>query len=232
MRILRHIPNLITLTNLLFGCLGLIFAAWGDFQAAAYCIMLAAVCDFFDGFAARLLKAASPIGKDLDSLADVVSFGVLPGLMLFQLSASVPGIQALEYAVLLLPLLSALRLARFNNDSRQSDKFIGLPTPASALLVAALFVWLGKDGQDWMESLNKLHLAVGTLGLSLLLNAPLPLFALKFKSFGWQQNKLIYLFLLFSVFMLFSLSYLGLAFVILTYVLVSALLALFKPNNS
>ncbi len=231
MQFLRHLPNIITLSNLLMGCLGLVFASWGDLISAARCIYLAALLDFFDGFAARALHATSPIGKDLDSLADVVSFGVLPGILLFQLSASVPGWMGLEYVVLLLPVLSALRLARFNHDTRQSDKFIGLPTPASGILVASLVVWLGTDSGSARDYLSKEVIAVFSVALALLLNAPLELFALKFKSFGWKENQLVYTFLLFSVFLLLTLSYLGLAFVILAYILVSAVLALFKQTS-
>jgi CDP-diacylglycerol--serine O-phosphatidyltransferase len=230
MALLRHIPNIITLSNLLLGCLGIIFAGWGDLISAARCIYIAAALDFFDGFAARALKASSPIGKDLDSLADVVSFGVLPGLLLYQLSASVPGFIGLEYTALLLPLLSALRLARFNHDTRQSDKFIGLPTPASAILVASLLIWLFSSPQSRLPELNKTMVAGFSFGLALLLNAPFELFALKFKHFGWKGNELVYIFLIFSLILIISLSYLGLAFVILAYILVSAVLALFKPN--
>lgn len=230
MTILRHIPNTITLANLLMGCLGIIFAGWGDLVSAGRCIYMAALLDFFDGFAARALNASSPIGKDLDSLADVVSFGVLPGILLYQLSASVPGMIGLEYAVLLLPILSALRLARFNHDTRQSNKFIGLPTPASGILVASLVIWLFSSTDSLLPQLNKSLIAAFAVGLALLLNAPFELFALKFKHFGWKGNELIYVFLIFSLILIISLSYLGLAFVILAYILVSAVLALFKPK--
>lgn len=230
MALLRHLPNIITLANLLLGCIGIIFASWGDLVNAARCIYIAALLDFFDGFAARALKASSPIGKDLDSLSDVVSFGVLPGILLYQLSASVPGFIGLEYVVLILPLLSALRLARFNHDTRQSDKFIGVPTPASAILVASLLIWLFTSPSSILPLLDKSYVAGFALVLALLLNAPFELFALKFKHFGWKGNELVYVFLIFSLILLLTLSYLGLAFVILTYILVSALLALFKPK--
>ena len=160
----------------------------------------------------------------------MVSFGVLPGILLYQLSASVPGFIGLEYVVLILPLLSALRLARFNHDTRQSDKFIGVPTPASAILVASLLLWLFTSPDSIMPLLNKSWVAIFAVGLALLLNAPFELFALKFKEFGWQKNKGVYVFLIFSIILIFSLSYLGLAFVILAYILVSAVLALLKPK--
>jgi CDP-diacylglycerol--serine O-phosphatidyltransferase len=226
------VPNAITLGNLFFGCLGITFAAWGNLPNAALCIYLAAVMDFFDGFAARLLNAQSAIGKDLDSLADVVSFGVLPAFLLFQLSASLPGPIYTEYIVFALALASALRLARFNHDTRQTDGFIGLPTPANALLIASVVLWLGHDGQVYMADLNKIYLALAALVLSYLLLSPLPMLAFKFKSFAWRANRERYLFLIFSVFMLLWHAYLGLAFVILGYVSWSALSLLLPKRDS
>ncbi len=226
------IPNAITLGNLLLGCIGLSFAAWGDFTAAAYCIYGAAVMDFFDGFAARLLKAQSAIGKDLDSLADVVSFGVLPAFILFQLTASLPGVAYTEYFVFIIALASALRLARFNHDTRQTDGFIGLPTPANAILLASLVIWLGSDGAAYMPLLTKWHFFATAGLLSYLLLSPIPMLAFKFKSFGWKENQERYLFLIFSLFLLFWHVYLGLAFVILAYVSWSVLRLLLSKRNS
>lgn len=146
----KHIPNLITLTNLMSGCVGIAQASEGRFVNAAYCIIISAVLDFFDGFAARWLKAYSPIGKDLDSLADVVSFGVLPAFMLFQWinllapfhSSALYNIYA--YMMFLPAASSALRLARFNHDETQKKSFLGLPTPAHALFWAAMFIALAQ----------------------------------------------------------------------------------------
>jgi len=226
------IPNAITLGNLLLGCIGLSFAAWGDLSAAAFCIFGAAVLDFLDGFAARLLKAQSAIGKDLDSLADVVSFGVLPAFLLFQLAASLPGMAHSEYFIFIIALASALRLARFNHDTRQSDGFIGLPTPANAILIAALIIWLGAEGATWMPLLNKWYLFGAGALLSYLLLSPIPMMAFKFKSFSWSENKERYLFLIFSLFLLLWHAYLGLAFVILTYVSWSVLRLLLPKRKT
>ncbi|MDP2188931.1 MAG: CDP-alcohol phosphatidyltransferase family protein [Sphingobacteriaceae bacterium] len=226
------IPNAITLGNLLLGCIGLSFAAWGDFPAAGFCIYGAAVLDFFDGFAARLLKAYSVIGKDLDSLADAVSFGVLPAFILFQLSASLPGIPYTEYLVYAVALASVLRLARFNNDSRQTDGFIGLPTPANAMLIASLLIWLGGKGSSWMPLLEKWHITLFAAIVSYLLLSPIPMMAFKFKNFGWKENQERYLFLIFSLFLLLWHVYLGLAFVILAYVSWSVLRLLLPKRNS
>lgn len=226
------IPNAITLGNLLLGCVGLSFAAWGDFHSAALCIFGAAVLDFLDGFAARLLKAQSAIGKDLDSLADVVSFGVLPAFILFQMAASLPGVAYSEYFVFIIALASALRLARFNHDTRQSEGFIGLPTPANAILLAALVLWLTTAGASWMPLLSKWHLFIATALLSYLLLSPIPMMAFKFKSFGWLENQERYLFLIFSLFLLIWHVYLGLAFVILAYISWSVLRLLLPKRNT
>lgn len=226
------IPNAITLGNLLLGCIGLSFAAWGNLHGAALCIFGAAVLDFLDGFAARLLKAQSAIGKDLDSLADVVSFGVLPAFILFQLAASLPGLEYTEYFVFIIGLASALRLARFNHDTRQTDGFIGLPTPANALLIASLILWLTTSGVSWMPHIIKWHLFPAAVLLSYLLLSPIPMMAFKFKSFGWKENQERYLFLIFSLFLLIWHVYLGLAFVILAYVSWSVLRLLLPKRNS
>jgi CDP-diacylglycerol---serine O-phosphatidyltransferase len=226
------IPNAITLGNLLLGCVGLSFAAWGDFHGAALCIFGAAVLDFLDGFAARLLKAQSAIGKDLDSLADVVSFGVLPAFILFQMAASLPGVAYSEYFVFIIALASALRLARFNHDTRQSEGFIGLPTPANAMLLAALGLWLTTAGASWMPLLSKWHLFIAAALLSYFLLSPIPMMAFKFKSFGWLENQERYLFLIFSLFLLIWHVYLGLAFVILAYISWSVLRLLLPKRNT
>lgn len=211
------IPNAITLTNLLFGCIGISLAAWGDLPGAARMLYLAAVMDFFDGFAARALNAQSAIGKDLDSLSDVVSFGVLPAFLLFQLAASVPGIEHTEYGVFVIALASALRLARFNHDTRQTDGFIGLPTPANGILIASLTIYFTSTTGS-LDGLRKEYLLAASALLSYLLLSPIPMVAFKFKSFAWTGNQARYLFLLFSAVLLLWYSYLGLAFVILAYI--------------
>ncbi|OZA56958.1 MAG: CDP-diacylglycerol--serine O-phosphatidyltransferase, partial [Sphingobacteriales bacterium 39-40-5] len=137
----KHIPNSVTCLNLFSGCLGIVFAFQGNLIWASYAIVIAAVFDFFDGMLARLLKAYSDIGKELDSLADMVSFGVLPSVIIYQLFALSPqidfGADWLSFSAFIIAVFSALRLAKFNIDTRQSENFIGLPTPANALLIAS-----------------------------------------------------------------------------------------------
>ena len=134
MKIVRHIPNSITSMNLLFGVMGVIYTFKGNFETAFLLMLAAAVCDFCDGLSARLLNAYSDVGKELDSLADMVSFGLLPSLMLHRLMATIGSESFLSYIPLIIAVLSALRLAKFNVDERQTDNFIGLATPACAMI--------------------------------------------------------------------------------------------------
>lgn len=222
----KHLPNAVTCLNLFSGCLALCHIFAGDLETGAYFVGLSAVFDFFDGLLARALHVSSPIGKDLDSLADVVSFGVVPGAFLFDLlrqsGADMP--TWLPYAGFIVTIFSALRLAKFNNDTRQSDSFIGLPTPACTLVVASLPLILANDRFGLSPYiLNPWTLLVLTLVLSGLLVAELPLFALKFKTFRWQDNQVRFVFLLLSVGLLLWLWAAAIPLVILLYVLLSVL---------
>jgi CDP-diacylglycerol--serine O-phosphatidyltransferase len=218
MSMLRHIPNALTCGNLLFGCLGIVavFDGWG--VPAAYFVWAACVFDFFDGFAARALKASSPIGRELDSLADMVSFGVLPAMLMFYMMKASTAITWLPLVAFLLAVFSALRLAKFNIDERQRDGFIGLPTPANALLITGLPLvpqsWLG---EGWSIT----ALVVITLVFSWLMVSPLPLIALKFKNFGWRDNQLRFTLLAASVLLLFILGQAAIVLVIIIYVVLS-----------
>jgi len=150
LKIKEQIPNAITLLNLLTGCIAIVFGFEDQLVIASCLIGLAAVFDFFDGFAARLLKVSSPIGKELDSLADVVSFGIVPGVILYRLLSgnidcpviNIAGKNIVPFIAFLIPLFSAIRLAKFNTDERQTDSFIGLPTPANAILIACRMFFL------------------------------------------------------------------------------------------
>lgn len=197
----KLIPNLITLGNLLCGVLACHMAAQGFLRPAAIYICLGIFLDFFDGLAARLLGVASPLGKELDSLADVVTSGVAPGIILFQFSCTqLEGqcshdiLEALSYLAFLMPLFAAYRLAKFNLDSRQSHSFLGLPVPANAL------IWVGL-AMCVSLSLSPVWTAV-LLGVSLLTNilmvSELPMFSLKFnfKDLSWKTNSIQYLFLI------------------------------------
>lgn len=220
MSLLRHIPNSLTIGNLLCGCLGLISLSGNYPIEPAYFIWAACVFDFFDGFAARLLNSSSPIGKELDSLADMVSFGVLPAMVMYRWIDSTDGASWLSYIALMIAVFSALRLALFNVDTRQSDSFIGLPTPANALFITSL-VFL----PDSVRTIVFTTPVLGgiTIVFSLLLVAPLELFALKFKDFSLTNNKLRYTFLALSVLLVILIKAGALPIIILLYIIISLL---------
>jgi len=214
----RHIPNFLTCCNLLCGCLGVVFVLEGRAFPAAYFVWIACVFDFFDGFAARMLKDSSPIGKELDSLADMVSFGLLPSIVMYKMlvQANAPGY--LPYIGFSIAVFSALRLAIFNVDTRQSDSFRGLPTPADALMITALPLLTGAVA-GILESYWVL-IAI-TLFSSYLMVSGIELFALKFKNFTWQDNKIRFTFLLLSVLLLATLQLSAIPLIILLYVAMS-----------
>ena len=226
----KEIPNLLTLGNLLAGCIGLWFVMQGDLVSASYCIFISLICDFFDGFLARALQAYSELGKQLDSLADMVSFGVLPAFILFSLVEQSCGTQCTvglfgfykPFMVFTLVLMSAYRLAKFNIDTRQTDSFIGLPTPANSLFIAALpFVISANIFGLGSIFQSQWFLIIFPFVSAYLLMAEIPLFALKFKSFAWQNNQLRYLFLLCCLISLFAFGYLGINISIVLYILFS-----------
>lgn len=193
---------------------------------ASYAIVIAAVFDFFDGMLARLLKAYSDIGKELDSLADVVSFGVLPAVIIYQLFAlsSQPDFRItwLSYSAFIIVIFSALRLAKFNIDTRQSENFIGLPTPANALLIAS-FPLIIRESNTYFANfiLNPWFLTIFSLMMSLLLVAEVPLISLKFKSLKFSENLLRYILILSSLILLLILKFEAVPIIILLYFLIS-----------
>jgi CDP-diacylglycerol--serine O-phosphatidyltransferase len=216
----RHLPNFLTCCNLLCGCLGILFVLEGREVPAAYFVWLACIFDFFDGFAARLLKVASPIGKELDSLADVVSFGVLPGLVMYKLISSSTDSAFLPFIGLLIAVFAALRLAIFNVDETQRDSFRGLNTPATSLFLTSLPLLYGDVG-TWLYQTPVL---IGiTLLFSFLLVSRIEIFALKFKNFTWQDNKIRFTFLILSVLLLISLQVVAIPIIIILYVVLSLL---------
>lgn len=217
MSLTKHIPNALTCANLLCGCLG-ILSLFTDYIEPAFFIWAACVFDFLDGFVARLLKVSSPIGKELDSLADMVSFGVLPSLTMFYWLRAVSDTDYLAYVSLMLAVFSALRLAKFNVDTRQTNSFIGIPTPANALFITAL-TFLPPVIRDLVFTTPVLIII--TIWFSLLMVAPLELFALKFKNFTWADNRLRFTFLALSVFLLVFLQAGAIPFIILLYVVAS-----------
>lgn len=228
--IIRHFPNFLTCMNLLCGCLGIVCAFGGELKIGIYFVLLGAIFDFSDGFAARLLNAKSLIGKDLDSLADMVSFGVFPAVVMYHLmlnAAQSLGTNFLEIGwwaaifAFLIAIMSGVRLAKFNNDTRQSDKFIGLPTPANTIFVAGLVFLIELGGFATEILTNYWILAVITALFSWLLVCEVELLALKFKHFKWHGNELRYIFLLLSVSILIIFGFGGLSLVIGLYILIS-----------
>ncbi|MEX6625831.1 CDP-alcohol phosphatidyltransferase family protein [Tenacibaculum salmonis] len=238
MNIKRHIPNLLTLGNLLCGTIATIFAIKGDFVGVAVLVVLGIIFDFFDGFVARMLGVQGELGKQLDSLADMVTSGVVPGMVMLQLLVNALDVDAagyfgidtygatgssFPYIGLLLTLGACYRLANFNIDTRQSDSFIGLPTPAMALFVISLPLIAEFGKQQFFIDLimNQYFLFAITAVLTFLMNAEIPLFALKFKSFGFKENALKYIFLLLSVLLLIVLKFVAIPLIILIYVVFS-----------
>lgn len=245
MNIKKHIPNAITCCNLLCGCLALVQAFEGNLVYAAYLVGMGAIFDFFDGFAARMLKVSSPIGKDLDSLTDMVTFGVVPGIVMYKLlsisfiqqelaqfegvSGIVKGMpddlyndRYIYYIPFIIVIFSAIRLAKFNNDTRQTDSFIGVPTPAVALFICALPLILNHNNHyDFI--FNPYLLSITSVILSFLLISELPLFALKFKHFKWTGNETRFVFLGLSLVMLITLQFVGIPLIIIMYILLSVI---------
>lgn len=239
---IKQIPNIITSLNLMCGCVAILFAVSGDLTLAAFFAFTGIFFDYFDGLAARLLKAQSEVGLQLDSLADVVTSGVVPALAMVQLlSLSLTGnyIQLDDYFSmtdgdyqftnylpligLLIAVASAYRLAKFNLDTRQTTSFIGLPTPANTLLILSLPLMLTYQHSELIDQviLNKWVLIGLTLLSCFLLNAEIKLFGLKFKTWGLKQNGIRYMYLVLSVVLMFLLKFAAIPLLILLYIVLS-----------
>ena len=235
---MRHLPNLMTLANLLCGCMAIVAIFNAKLETAGLLIVIALVLDFLDGFVARALHAYSELGKQLDSLADMVSFGVVPGMMLYTIffMGSVMSevnptlLLAGQYSMFIVTLFSCLRLAKFNLDPRQASYFIGLPTPANTLVVMSFPFILNHDTfgfSSWIY--HPVFLVIFMIISSFMLVAEIPLISLKFKSFAWQQNKGPYLLLAGSVILMLTLKYAAPPFIILFYVILSLV---FPPTTT
>ena len=226
MAIKKHIPNTITCCNLISGCIAIAYAFSGKIEISVTWIIIGAVFDFFDGMSARLLKVSSPIGKELDSLADIVTFGVAPSTILFSklgimsypsLLESLRGI--LPFIAYIMAAFSALRLAKFNLDERQTLGFIGLPTPANALFWGSLLIGLGKRIDS--SPLMCIFIIVGIFISSWLMVSEIPMFALKFKEWGWKKNQIKYIFLLTCIPLIAIFGITGFAIIVAWYVIIS-----------
>lgn len=229
----KYIPNTFTLANLLSGCLAVLFAINDRLEYAAALVALGIFFDFFDGFFARKLNVASEVGLQLDSLADMVTSGLVPGIVMCQLlnqsnrlawgetqAIFQPSVGWLGFAI---TLASAYRLAKFNVDERQTSSFIGLPTPANAIFILSIPLILMFEEYAFAKALftNPYVLLAITLLSCVLLNAELPLFALKFKNYSWRDNTKRYLFLALCLGLLISLQYLAIPLIIALYILLS-----------
>ena len=224
--ITRHIPNTVTCCNLICGCIASVMAFQARYDMAIIFIIIGAVFDYFDGMLARLIKVSGPIGKELDSLADDITFGFAPSVIIFSLFKEVHYPEFLQsiadfipYTAFLISAFSALRLGKFNIDPRQSTSFIGMPTPANALFWGSLVV----GGHDFLvsESFNALYLLALVILMSYLLIAEIPMFSLKFKNLTWKDNKVSYIFLLVCIPLLIIFRISGFAAIILWYILLS-----------
>jgi CDP-diacylglycerol--serine O-phosphatidyltransferase len=234
MNIKKHIPNLVTLGNLFCGTLATIFAVSGHFELTALFVVFGIFLDFFDGFFARILKVSGELGKQLDSLADMVTSGVVPGIVLFYLLGNKEQLTNEindEFLIatyipligLIITLAACYRLAKFNIDTRQSESFIGLPTPAMSLFVVFLPLVQMNTEIDFVRTLisNNYFLIGVTILFSYLMNAELPLFSLKFKNYGLKENVFKYILIMLSLVLMIALEYLAVPVIIMSYLLLS-----------
>lgn len=217
----KHIPNTITCLNLFSGCIGVLMALKGDYMTTAYCVLASGIFDFFDGMVARLLHVKSNIGKELDSLADMVSFGFLPGAILYMLLSEV-FIEQLLFAYLgfVVTVFSALRLAKFNLDERQTTDFIGLNTPMNTFYVLSL-PFIAEKYPDII--LNPFFLLISTALTSFLLVSEIRLFSMKLSSLAWSENKYKFIFVILAVVLFAVLQFVALPIILLSYILLSLL---------
>lgn len=236
MNIKKHVPNAITLLNLLAGLLALIHAFNGNYNEAFSLVCLGIFFDFWDGFFARIWKVQSPIGLQLDSLADMVTSGVVPGLVMYKMLGDIQENQSqynltedtyfmgiVPYLGFLITLASCYRLAKFNVDTRQTDSFIGLPTPANALLIMSIpMIQFHSEFEGLVDLLSNPFVLVAITVLSAyLLNAEIPLFSLKVKNFSWEKYKIQIVFLIISVILIAMLEFIAIPIIILLYVILS-----------
>jgi CDP-diacylglycerol--serine O-phosphatidyltransferase len=228
MRIKAHVPNTITLFNLFCGCIAAVMAFHAKYELAFLFVAGGIFLDFFDGFFARRWNVAGPLGLQLDSLADMITSGFVPGLIMYQLMVDTSTspqdsyTQLFPYLGFIITMGSCYRLANFNIDTRQTDSFIGLPTPANALFILSLpLVIANSDSVLALELNNRWVLLTITLLSAWMLNAEIPLFSLKIKKTDFRSNALQYIFLAISVLLLIMLQYLGIPLIIIIYILLS-----------
>lgn len=230
----RQIPNFVTGFNLVSGCISIVLSFSHQYEWAIIAIFIAAVFDFFDGFAARLLGVMSPMGKEMDSLADVVSFGVSPAMVLFCYMTESAEIQHvsgwqsfLPYLIFIVPMFSALRLAKFNLDTRQTTSFLGLPTPANALFLSTLVLLPA----EWTFIHNTYIILILAAITSWMLVSEIPLFAMKFKNFSWKDNRIKFIFLAGVIVLALIFTKIAVPFIVIWYLLLSMIDNLTNHQN-
>ncbi|MDX1364692.1 MAG: CDP-alcohol phosphatidyltransferase family protein [Arenibacter latericius] len=245
----RHIPNFITLLNVLCGCIATVFAVKNQLEIAALFVFLGIFFDFFDGLAARALDVKSELGLQLDSLADVITSGLVPGIVMYQLlsmaihggwntgatsvatetfTESISEMSWFPFLGFLITMGSAYRLAKFNIDENQTSSFVGLPTPANAMLILSFPLILRYHNNDLLNDiiLNDVFLIVTTLLSTFLLNAPIKLFALKFDNWSFKENALRYIFIVVSLVLILTIKFMAIPAIIFLYVLSSIVIQL------
>ena len=238
---LFNLANILTLINLFSGCMAVVFLFNYQIELVPYCVLVSLVADFLDGFAARLTKNPTDIGLQLDSLADVVSFGLVPGAIIFQLLfqkyessdnlISTNRMYLYSAPAFILTLFAALRLAKFNVDERQTDGFIGLATPASTMFVVGLLLMFLHNSFGLTQFIFTGKVLYGTVALlSVLMIAEIPMFGFKFKNYGWKGNEVKYLFIILSVVLLGALKFAAISLIIILYVIISIVLFLVQPK--
>jgi CDP-diacylglycerol--serine O-phosphatidyltransferase len=246
----NQIPNAITILSLLLSCLAIILTFEGEIAIAAYLLIGSCICDFLDGFAARALKVNNPIGKEIDSLVDMIAFGVAPAMLMYQITKMAQETQQIQllidfpwihYIVFVIPALSAIRLAIFNIDTRQTTSFIGLAVPAHAsfyIFCSLLFVYPDLPKIINVSSLvtsivsNPLIMLASTILLSIMLVVEVPMFSLKFKNLKWKDNKLPFTFVLLWLGMLLLMNIVAMPMIVLFYIIWSIFLNVKNNTNS
>ena len=221
---LKHIPNLLTISNLICGCTALYLSFQGELVFTAYLIGLATIFDFMDGAAARLLNISNPIGKQLDSLSDMVSFGLVPGSVVFHLLEE-SQLSQYSFMALIIPIFSAYRLAKFNVDENQNENFIGLPTPANCLVFVSIPLITTFNSESTIAYLFEIPeiLLIITILMSLALVSKINMFSLKFKNLKFQDNKFKFLLITISIILLTCLEFSAIPIIILLYLIISIL---------
>ena len=218
----KHIPNLLTISNLICGCIALYFTFKGELVFTAYLIGIAAIFDFMDGAAARLLNISNPLGKELDSMADMISFGLVPGSVVFHLLEE-STLSQYSFMALVIPIFSAYRLAKFNIDENQNENFIGLPTPANCLVFVSIPLITTFNSESTIAYLVEIPeiLLIITVLMSLALVSRINMFSLKFKNFKLQDNKFIFFLITMSIILLTWLEFSAIPIIILLYIMIS-----------